>query len=136
MTIFDALIAGEIPCHKVYEDDRVLAFLDIAPLTEGHTLVIPKKGAPKLEQLDPADAAAVMATIQKVLPALRAATGCPDATVALHDGAAAGQEVPHVHFHIIPRRAGDSGGPVHALFSSRASEANLDSLAAKIQESL
>ncbi|MGB1697892.1 MAG: HIT family protein [Thermoplasmatota archaeon] len=136
MTIFDAILAGDIPCHKVYEDDRVLAFLDIAPLTDGHTLVIPKKGAPKLDQLDPADAAAVMAAIQKILPGLRDATGCPDATVALHDGPAAGQEVPHVHFHLIPRKPGDAGGPVHALFSSRASEANLASLAAKIQESL
>lgn len=136
MSIFDAIIAGDIPCHKVYEDERVLAFLDIAPLTDGHTLVIPKHGAPKLEQLSSADAGAIMAAMQKILPAVRAATGAPDATVALHDGAAAGQEVPHVHFHIIPRKEGDDGAPVHALFSSRASQEGLERLAAQIQESI
>jgi histidine triad (HIT) family protein len=136
MSIFDAIIAGDIPCHKVYEDDRVLAFLDIAPLTAGHTLLIPKQGAPKLEELLPPDAAALMSALQKIIPSLRTVTGAPDATVALHDGAAAGQEVPHVHFHIIPRQTGDSGGPIHALFSSRASQQGLERLAAQIQESI
>lgn len=136
MTIFDSIVAGEIPCHKVYEDEHVLAFLDIAPLAEGHTLVIPKQGAPKLEDLDSEAAAALMVAIQKLLPALRDTTGCPDATVGLHDGPAAGQEVPHVHFHIIPRKQGDAGSPIHALFSSRPSDANLANMAATIQESL
>ncbi|MGB0652176.1 MAG: HIT family protein [Thermoplasmatota archaeon] len=115
-TVFDAIVAGDIPCDKLYEDDRVLAFLDINPLREGHALVIPKKGAPKIEELDPADAAAIMTAAQQIVPRLVAATGAQDATLAIHDGPAAGQEVPHVHLHIIPRKPGDGGGPIHALF--------------------
>ncbi len=120
-TVFDAIVRGDIPCHRLYEDERTLCFLDINPLREGHCLVIPKQGAPKIAQLAPEDAAAIMATAQRVVPAVCAAVGAEDATLAIHDGPAAGQEVPHVHLHIIPRKAGDGGGPVHALFSDRPS---------------
>ncbi len=120
-TVFDAIVRGDIPCHRLYEDERTLAFLDINPLREGHCLVIPKRGAAKLADLSSDDAAAVMATAQKIVPAVCAAVGATDATLAIHDGPAAGQEVPHVHLHVIPRKAGDGGGPVHALFAKRPS---------------
>ncbi len=118
-TVFDAIVRGDIPCHKLYEDERVLCFLDIQPLTRGHALVIPKRGAPKLQDLDPADAAQIMVAAQRVIPVLLDAVGALDATLAIHDGPTAGQEVPHVHLHIIPRNQGDGGGPVHSLFAAR-----------------
>ncbi len=122
-TIFDAIIRGDIPAAKVYEDDRALAFLDINPLREGHTLVIPKASAAKVGDLTPADAGHLMVVTQRILPGLLAAVGADDATLAIHDGPAAGQEVPHVHLHIVPRKAGDGGGPIHALFLDRPSAA-------------
>lgn len=118
-TVFDAIVRGDIPCHKLYEDDRALCFLDIQPLTRGHALVIPKQGTAKVQDLDPVDAGHLLVVAQRVLPALLARVGAVDATLAIHDGPAAGQEVPHVHLHIIPRNLGDGGGPVHALFAHR-----------------
>ncbi len=128
-TIFDAIIRGDIPAAKVYEDDQALAFLDINPLREGHTLVIPKRGAAKLAELDAADAGHLLVVAQRIIPGLLQTVGATDATLAIHDGPAAGQEVPHVHLHVIPRKPGDGGGPVHALFTERPS-ANPDMLTA------
>ncbi len=119
--LFCAIAGGDIPSARVHEDERTLAFLDIQPLREGHALVIPKAHAQHLEDLAPADAAAVMATTQKVIQALKATLGLADTTVAVNNGPAAGQEVPHVHIHIIPRRPGDAPGPIHALFTDRPS---------------
>ncbi len=134
-TIFDAIIRGDIPAAKVYEDDRVLAFLDISPLREGHTLVIPKESAAKLNDLSAEDAGGLMVAAQRILPGLLAAVGADDATLAIHDGPAAGQEVPHVHLHIVPRKAGDGGGPIHALFPDRPSAApdSLTALAERVR---
>ncbi len=137
-TIFDAIVRGDVPCHKLYEDDRALCFLDIQPLTRGHALVIPKRGAAKVQDLDPADAAHLMVVAQRVLPGLLASVGAPDATLAIHDGPAAGQEVPHVHLHLVPRTPGDGGGPVHALFSERPSvdDDELARIAAAVRDAL
>jgi len=118
-TVFDAIVRGDIPCHKLYEDERALCFLDIQPLTRGHALVVPKRGTARVQDLDPADAAHLLVVAQRVLPALLESVGAVDATLAIHDGPAAGQEVPHVHLHLIPRTPGDGGGPVHALFAHR-----------------
>jgi len=102
-TIFSKIIAGEIPCLKVYEDELVFAFLDINPLSSGHTLLIPKEPAPTLDRLSDESAAA----IGRVLPRLcRAVMRASDATaynILQNNGADAHQEVMHVHFHIIPR---------------------------------
>lgn len=117
--LFCKIAAGDIPCYKVWEDDTTLAFLDINPLARGHALVIPKAHGAKLADLPPAHAAALMATTQRLSPALCAAVDAPDATLAVNDGPAAGQEIPHVHLHIVPRRPGDQAGPVHALFKER-----------------
>jgi histidine triad (HIT) family protein len=102
-TIFSKIIAGEIPCHKVYEDDRVLAFLDINPLSEGHTLVIPKEEVATLDALSDESAAAIGRVLPRLCRAVMQATGAKDYNILQNNGAAAHQAVFHVHFHIIPR---------------------------------
>lgn len=117
--LFCDIAKGDIPSAKVYEDENVYAFLDIHPLQEGHVLVIPRSHARYLTELDPEAASALMRGTQRVLTAVHAALGTQDATVAVNDGPAAGQEVPHVHIHVVPRREDDGAGPVHALFDQR-----------------
>lgn len=134
-SIFSAIVRGDIPCVRVHEDALTLGFLDINPLARGHALVIPKMEAPKLSDL-PADvAAALMHAVQSLTPKLCAAVGATDATIAINDGPDAGQEVPHCHVHIIPRRPGDAGGPVHALFAKRP-EPDMDDMQAIAKEVL
>lgn len=117
--IFCSIASGAVPSARVYEDDQVFAFLDINPLAEGHVLVIPRAHVAKLGDCEPADASAVMAATCRIVPAACAAAGVEDATVAINDGPDAGQEVPHLHVHIVPRRPGDAAGPIHALFKDR-----------------
>jgi histidine triad (HIT) family protein len=102
-TIFSKIIAGEIPCHKVYEDDRVLAFLDINPLSKGHTLVIPKEPAETLDQLSDESATAIGRLLPRLCRAVMAATGSEAYNVLQNNGPSAHQAVFHVHFHIIPK---------------------------------
>ena len=108
-TIFAKIIAGDIPCHKVYEDDRVLAFLDINPLSAGHTLVIPKEPAETLDQLSDDSAAAHGRVVPRLCRAVKQATGVVDYNVLQNNGAPAHQAVNHVHFHIIPKQPGGAG---------------------------
>lgn len=102
-TVFSKIIRGELPCHKVYEDDKVLAFLDVNPLCEGHTLVIPKEEVATLDQLSDESAAAVGRVLPRISRAILSATGAADFNVLQNNGAAAHQAVFHVHFHIIPK---------------------------------
>ncbi|MFW5875117.1 MAG: HIT family protein [Myxococcota bacterium] len=102
-TIFSKIIAGDIPCHKVYEDDLVLAFLDIGPLAEGHTLVIPKEPAETLDRLSEESSAAIGRVLPRLCRAVREATGCEAYNVLQNNGSSAHQAVFHVHFHIIPK---------------------------------
>ena len=108
-TIFSKIIAGEIPCHKVYEDDRVLAFLDINPLSDGHTLVIPKEPAVTLDQLSDESAAAIGKVLPRIARAVKQATGTDEYNVLQNNGARAHQAVMHVHFHIIPKEKDGPG---------------------------
>jgi histidine triad (HIT) family protein len=108
-TIFSKIIRGEIPCHKVYEDARVLAFLDIFPLSRGHTLVIPKEAAATLGELSEESAGAVGRVLPRVCRAVLRATGAEAYNVLQNNGALAHQAVFHVHFHVIPRYADGSG---------------------------
>jgi histidine triad (HIT) family protein len=108
-TIFGKIIAGQIPCHKVYEDDRVLAFLDINPLTRGHTLVIPKEPAATLDKLSDESAAALGRVLPRICRAVIAATGVTEYNVLENNGPGAHQAVFHVHFHIIPRPGSHEG---------------------------
>jgi histidine triad (HIT) family protein len=104
--IFAKIIRGEMPCFKVYEDEHTLAFMDIMPQAEGHTLVIPKEPAENIFDLSPEGAAALARTAKKVAAAVRKATNAPGILLAQLNGAAAGQTVFHIHFHIIPRTSG------------------------------
>lgn len=104
-TIFDRILAGEIPCHRVYEDEHVLAFLDIGPLSPGHTLVIPKERAAFLHQLSDESAAAIGRVLPRLARAVMAATGAEAYNILQNNGRTAHQVVMHVHFHIIPKIA-------------------------------
>jgi histidine triad (HIT) family protein len=132
--IFCGIVAGDIPGRTVYEDDTVLAFLDANPLSPGHTLVIPKAHHERLNDT-PADVTSeVLSVLHELVPAVEAAVDAPASTVAFNNGEAAGQEVPHVHGHIVPRFEDDGGRPIHALVSDRPdlSEDDLDAIEADI----
>lgn len=107
-TIFDKILAGSIPCHRLYEDDHVLAFLDIGPLSQGHALLIPKERGAHLHELSNDSAAALGRVLPRLCRAVMAATGATAYNILQNNGAAAHQEVMHVHFHIIPK-LGTSG---------------------------
>lgn len=102
-TIFGRILKGEIPCQRVYEDDHVLAFLDVNPLSPGHTLVIPKEAAPTLDKLSEESAAAIGRVLPKIARAVMSATGATAFNILQNNGVEAHQAVFHVHFHIIPK---------------------------------
>jgi histidine triad (HIT) family protein len=102
-TIFDKILSGEIPSYKIYEDEHVFAFLDIGPLSDGHTLVIPKERKAQLHQLSDESAAALGRVLPRLCRALLKATGATDYNVLQNNGSAAHQVVMHVHFHLIPK---------------------------------
>lgn len=108
-TIFSKILRGDIPCHRVYEDDHVLAFLDINPIAHGHVLVIPKEVAATLDQLSDEAAAAIGRVLPRLSRAVLAVTGATAFNVLQNNGAAAHQAVFHVHFHIIPKLDDDTG---------------------------
>lgn len=108
-TVFSKILRGEIPCHRVYEDDHVLAFLDINPISRGHTLVIPKEPAETIDQLSDDAAAAVGRVLPRIARAVIAVTGVRELNVLQNNGALAHQAVQHVHFHIIPKHPDGSG---------------------------
>ncbi|WP_226011358.1 HIT family protein [Halomicrobium salinisoli] len=134
--IFCQIVAGEIPGRTVYEDDDVLAFLDANPLAEGHTLVIPKEHHERLNDVPADEAESLYATLHEIVPAVEDAVDAPATTVAFNNGEEAGQEVPHVHGHVVPRFEGDGGGPIHGIFGSRPelSDDELDGIEAAIDE--
>jgi histidine triad (HIT) family protein len=104
-TIFDKILDGQIPSHKVYEDEHVYAFLDIGPLSTGHTLVIPKERKAFLHELSDEQAAAIGRVLPRIARAVMKATGATAYNVLQNNGAEAHQAVFHVHFHVIPKTA-------------------------------
>lgn len=110
-TIFSKIIRGEIPCHKVYEDAHVLAFLDIGPLSTGHILVIPKEAKATLGELSDESAAALGRVLPRLCRAVMKVTGATAYNVLQNNGAVAHQAVMHVHFHIIPKHDDAAKGP-------------------------
>jgi len=108
-TIFTRIIRGEIPSHRVYEDEKVFAFLDIAPLSPGHTLVVPKEPAATLDALSEDSAAALGRVLPRIARAVMAVTGTRDYNVLQNNGASAHQAVAHVHFHVIPKLGNGRG---------------------------
>ncbi len=131
--IFARIVRGEIPCHKVYEDADTLAFMDIMPQAEGHTLVVPKRAGEDIHSTPPESLAAAARTVQKVARAVHKAFAPPGIMIAQLNGPAAGQSVFHLHFHVIPRYAGKDLG-IHA--ARQADHAVLAGHAERIRQAL
>ncbi|MFA5863973.1 MAG: HIT family protein [Phycisphaerae bacterium] len=108
--IFCKIISGQIPALKIYENDQVLSFLDIGPLSDGHTLVIPRKHYSRLDQMPADEVAAVAKVLPELADAVICATGAEGYNILQNNGKVAGQLVEHVHFHIIPRVSDDGLG--------------------------
>jgi histidine triad (HIT) family protein len=109
--IFAKILRGEIPCHKVHEDEHTLAFMDVMPQADGHTLVIPRSPSRNLLDADPAALGSLMASVQKVANGVRKAFGAEGILIQQFNEPAAGQTVFHLHFHILPRSTGVSLRP-------------------------
>lgn len=127
--IFGKILRGEIPAHKVYEDDTALVMMDIFPQSHGHTLIIPKAASRNLLDADPAVLAAVMPLVQKVANAVKAATSADGIRVAQFNEGTAGQTVFHLHFHVIPAY---EGVPLGAHGGGKADDTELAALAREI----
>ena len=133
MTIFGSILDGDIPCHRVYEDDHVLAFLDVGPLSRGHVLVIPKERVATMAELSDDAAAAMGRALPRLCRAVMQATGCTAYNVLQNNGAAAHQAVDHVHIHIIPKHADGSG--LELIWNAGACEDG-EALAAAVRDGL
>jgi histidine triad (HIT) family protein len=131
--IFAKILRGEIPCVKVYEDDKTLAFMDVMPESDGHVLVVPKEPAENILDLSPEGMAAMMATTQKVARAVDKALNPGGILLKQYNRAPAGQSVFHVHFHIVPRQEGVPLAPHGKLMVEAAV---LEPIAAKIRSAL
>jgi len=133
-TLFEKIVAGEIPSYTVYEDETTYAFLDANPLAPGHTLVIPKKPYERLNDMPREEAAEVFGMLGEIAAAVEAAVDAPATTIAVNNGAAAGQEVPHVHWHIIPQFEDDGARPIHMLFDGAdLSDAEMEEIAERVR---
>ncbi|MGE5297410.1 MAG: HIT family protein [Solirubrobacterales bacterium] len=132
--VFCKVVAGEIPAAKVYEDDAVVAFLDIGPISDGHTLVIPKQHCAKVHECDPEVLSAVAARLGKIAKAVVEAMDADGYNVLANNGKAAGQVVEHLHFHIIPRKKGD--GVLTQWPSYKYEKGQVEMIVARIRESL
>ncbi|HTQ12654.1 MAG TPA: HIT family protein [Rhizomicrobium sp.] len=131
--VFAKILRGELPKVAVYEDAHTLALMDIMPSTEGHTLVITREPAEGILDLSPQGAAALIATTQKVARAVKKGLGCTGVMLVQLNGAAAGQSIPHVHFHVLPREHG-----LELTLHGRAMQKQeaLEAVAAKIRAAL
>ena len=127
--IFAKILKGDLPCHKVHEDDAALVMMDIFPQSRGHTLIIPKAASRNLLDADPAALAAVIPLVQKVARAVKQATGADGIRLAQFNEAPAGQTVFHLHFHVIPVY---EGVPLGAHGGGKADDAELAALAKDI----
>ena len=101
--VFAKILRGELPCHRVYEDERTLAFMDVMPRADGHTLVIPKSPARTILDINPDDLAATMVAVQRVAQAVKAAMRADGLTIQQFNESAGGQVVFHLHVHVLPR---------------------------------
>lgn len=117
--IFCSIVNGTIPAKKLYETQNSLAFLDAFPLVRGHTLVIPKNHYDKVQQMSEPDNKSLFEAVQVMAGKLESISS--SVLIAIHNGKESGQEVPHVHVHLIPRKTSDGAGPVHSMFSTRPS---------------
>lgn len=117
--VFCKIISGDIPTKIVTQNDKAIAFLDAFPLSPGHSLVIPRSHYAKVQDMSEQDAMAVFEVVWKVVGAVEAGSLVDASTIAVHNGSEAGQEIPHVHVHIVPRKSGDGAGAIHSMFKIR-----------------
>jgi len=132
--IFCKISSGEIPTKIITKTERSIAFFDAFPLTKGHTLVIPKKHHEKIQNMSAEENNDLFSTVHKLISKIDKLTGAT--LVAIHNGKAAGQEIPHVHVHLVPRSESDSGGPIHCLFDStlNVSDSELSDIYEKLKD--
>ncbi len=114
--IFCQISSGEIPTKIISKSKSSMAFLDAFPLAKGHTLVIPKNHHEKLQDMSIEENSDLFSLVHQIIPKMDKLSG--GTLVAIHNGREAGQEIPHVHVHLVPRSSNDSGGPIHCLFDS------------------
>ena len=131
--IFCKIISKEIPTKILYEDDDTVSFLDAFPVAKGHTLVIPKTHHAKIQDLPFDINQKLFDTVHKMTSKIDSLEG--STLIAIHNGKESGQEIPHVHVHLIPRSNDDSAGPVHSMFKDKVelSESEIDSIYNKLK---
>ena len=136
--IFCKIALKKIPTNIIIENDKAMAFLDAFPLSKGHTLVIPKDHYSKIQELDENSSQSLFNILWKITNPIEKAMGVNSSTIAIHNGKEAGQEIPHVHIHVIPRERGDGAGPVHSMFKNKpnVSSSDMASIVAEIKKSL
>jgi histidine triad (HIT) family protein len=134
--LFCKIISGEIPSYRIYEDDAVYAFLDIYPASEGHTLVAPKKHFSNFTDMNAKDVALLFEAARKVTAAVENAFSAEGSNIGINNGEVAGQEVPHVHVHVIPRRKGDGGRGIKSIIWTEPDTTNLEEVVEKIRKAL
>ena len=132
--IFCKMVAGQIPVTKIYEDDFVLSFLDIGPISDGHTLVIPKQHFEKLHQCPPEVLSRVASCLGSIAKAVTSAMNSDGYNLLCNNGRAAGQLVDHLHFHIIPRKTGD--GVFNRWPAYEYEKGRIEAIAAEIRKNL
>ena len=132
--VFCKIVQGKIPARKIMETEKTLAFLDAFPLTKGHTLVIPKNHYVKIQEMKKEDNIDLFDTVRVI--AGRTERLASSSLIAIHNGKESGQEVPHVHVHIIPRNTDDGAGPVHSMFRQRPklTDSEFEDLAQKLRD--
>jgi len=131
--IFCKIARGEIPSHKVFEDEFSFAFLDIHPLTEGHTMVIPKQHFQTIQEMPPSLAGKIFETVSVLTARIERATSAVATTIGINNGRGAGQVVPHLHVHIVPRYENDGGGNLHSIVQ-KPTQNSLETVKKKILE--
>jgi histidine triad (HIT) family protein len=114
--VFCRIVAREIPAEVVHAEPEVTAFLDVQPLADGHVLVVPRAHVARLEDLEPAQADALLRSVVRLAGPVREALGAAGTTIGVNNGEATGQTIPHVHVHIVPRWPDDGAGSVHTIF--------------------
>ncbi len=135
---FCKIVDGNISARIISQNDNAIAFLDAFPLSLGHTLIIPKRHYSKVQDMNREYSLSVFGLLRVVIAAVEKATGVKASTIAIHNGVEAGQDILHVHIHIIPRTSHDGAGPVHSMFKKRPDvrSEKMDSILVRIKELL
>ena len=136
--IFCGIILGNVPSNILVQDEKAIAFLDAFPLAKGHTLVIPKLHFSKIQDMSENHESAVFHLVHRLVGPIEKAAHVNSSTIAIHNGKEAGQEIDHVHVHIVPRTVHDGAGPIHSMFMKIPiiSSADMNQMAVAIREEL